>query len=84
MSEATAGMTCKELVEVITDYIEGTMPTDDVARFEEHLGECHGCDTYLDQMRLTITALGHLPPESLSGEAERNLLLAFRDWTYGR
>jgi predicted anti-sigma-YlaC factor YlaD len=84
MSETAIGMTCKELVEVITDYLEGAMPSEDVARFEGHLGECPGCQIYLDQMRGTIKALGHVPPESLSDEAERTLLMAFRDWRYGR
>jgi anti-sigma factor RsiW len=84
MGEMAVGMDCNELVEAITDYLEGAMPADEVARFEEHLGECPGCRTYLDQMRQTITALGHLPAESLSAEAERSLRLAFRDWRYGR
>jgi predicted anti-sigma-YlaC factor YlaD len=84
MSETAIGMDCNELVEVITDYLEGTMPRQDVARFEGHLGECAGCTTYLEQMRLTINALGHLPPESLSAETEEHLRRAFRDWTYGR
>jgi anti-sigma factor RsiW len=84
MSETAIGMDCNELVEVITDYLEGKMPPDDVTRFEEHLEECPGCGVYLDQMLLTITALGHLPAESLSTAAEDRLRLAFRDWRYGR
>ena len=84
MGETAIGMHCNELVEVITDYLEGAMPAEDMARFEEHLGECPGCTIYLEQMRQTITALGHLPPESLSAESKRSLVLAFRDWRYGR
>jgi anti-sigma factor RsiW len=84
MGETVIGMDCNELVEVITDYLDGAMPAEDAARFDEHLGECPGCTIYLEQMRQTITALGHLPPESLSAEAERSLALAFRDWRYGR
>ena len=79
----TPEMTCKELVEVITDYLEGALPAEDRARFERHLGKCEGCHAYLDQMRETIRALGHLPPESLSPEAERALLDAFRGWRDG-
>ena len=74
----TPEMTCKELVEVITDYLEGALPAEDRARFERHLGKCEGCHAYLDQMRGTINALGHLPPESLSPEAESALLDAFK------
>ena len=84
MSELeTPQMSCKELVEVITEYIEGTLPAEDRARFERHLAGCEGCHAYLDQMRETIRALGTLPPESLSPEAERKLLAAFRGWRDG-
>ena len=76
----TPPMSCKELVEVITDYLEGTLFGEDRGRFERHLAGCDGCQAYLDQMRQTIRALGHLPPELLSGEAERALLEAFRGW----
>ena len=76
----TPQMSCKELVEVITEYLEGTLFAEDRGRFERHLAGCDGCQAYLDQMRETISALGHLPPESLSPEAERALLEAFRGW----
>jgi len=76
----TPQMRCRELVEVITEYLEGTLAAEDRARFELHLAGCDGCHAYLDQMRQTIRALGHLPPESLSPEAESRLLAAFRDW----
>ena len=76
----TPDMTCKELVDVITEYFEGTLPAEDRARFERHLAGCDGCQAYLDQMRQTIGALGRLPPESLSHEAETKLLEAFRGW----
>ena len=59
------------------------MPADDGARFERHLGKCDGCHAYLDQMRETIRAVGHLPPDSLSPEAERAILEAFRGWREG-
>jgi anti-sigma factor RsiW len=79
----TPQMSCKELVEVITEYLEGTLAAEDRARFERHRAGCDGCKAYLDQMRATIRALGHLPPESLSPEAERALLAAFRGWREG-
>ena len=80
MNATLPEMPCQELVEVITDYLEGALPAEDRARFERHLGKCEGCHAYLDQMRGTINALGHLPPESLSPEAERALLDAFKGW----
>ena len=79
-----AALSCKELVELVTDYLEGALPAAERARFEAHIAGCDACTMYLEQMRATITALGHLPPESLSPEAEAELLAAFRDWRAGR
>jgi anti-sigma factor RsiW len=73
-------MTCRELVEVITDYLEGTMAEQDRRRFEEHLQECPYCENYLDQMRQTVEALGELSEEHLASDARDALLAAFRDW----
>jgi anti-sigma factor RsiW len=69
---------CIELVEMLTDYLEGALPPDEVAAVEAHLEICAACRTYLDQMRATITALGSVPVESLSIEAQDTLLAAFR------
>ena len=74
-------MPCRELVEVVTDYLEHRLSPRDRARFEAHLAECEDCETYLEQMRQTIRALGRLPEESLSVDARDGLLTAFRDWT---
>jgi anti-sigma factor RsiW len=73
-------MDCNELVEVITDYLEDTMSPEDRARFDEHLVCCEGCTTYLAQMRATLTAMGRIPPETVSGQARKRLLQSFRDW----
>jgi anti-sigma factor RsiW len=73
-------MTCRELVEVITDYLEGALSDDDRRRFEEHLEDCPYCVNYLDQMRLTIATLGELREDSVSPETRAELLEAFRGW----
>ena len=73
-------MTCRELVELVTDYLEDRLSPGDRARFEAHLDGCEYCGTYLEQMRQTIRALGRLPEESLSAEARDALLTAFRGW----
>jgi anti-sigma factor RsiW len=83
MSQVTHNMSCRELVELVTDYLDDQLDPRQRARFEEHLGECAACVTYLDEMRMTIDALGRIPPESLSPDAERDLLAAFRDWHSG-
>lgn len=84
MSESTLPeMPCQELVEVVTDYLEGRLSPTDQARFEAHIADCEYCATYLDQMRETIRTLGRLPAESLSGDAREALLSAFRSWRRG-
>jgi anti-sigma factor RsiW len=76
----TSYMTCQELVELVTEYVEGALPPVERARFEEHIMTCPPCRAHLDQMRRTIDVLGALPASSLSPEAEQALLAAFRDW----
>ena len=73
-------MACKELVELVTDYLEGTLPPDQRARFENHLVECGGCRTYIAQMRETIHLTGMLSEDDITSEAEDELLRVFRDW----
>jgi predicted anti-sigma-YlaC factor YlaD len=79
MSTAEA-LSCQELVELVTDYLEGALDSSEQARFEHHLAECGNCQIYLDQIRATIELTGSLHPESISPEAEEALLGAFRDW----
>jgi anti-sigma factor RsiW len=74
-------MPCRELVELITEYLEDRLSPTDRSRFEAHLAECEACRTYLEQFRQTIRVLGRLPEESLSVEARNTLLAAFRDWS---
>ena len=74
-------LSCQELVELITDYLEGALPAELHERFDAHIAHCSGCQAYLEQMRRTIRATGTLSAEGLSPEAERTLLDAFRGWT---
>jgi anti-sigma factor RsiW len=76
-------LTCKELVELVTDYLEDALSPRDRARFEAHLAICSGCRAYLDQMQTTIDSLGSLPEESLTSEARDQLLATFRQWKRG-
>jgi anti-sigma factor RsiW len=73
-------MPCRELVNVITDYLEGKLAESDRVRFEAHLEECPYCRNYLEQMRETIAALGGLCEDSLAAGTQEQLLEAFRDW----
>jgi anti-sigma factor RsiW len=74
------GLTCRELVELVSDYLEGALPPADRARFETHIAGCVNCAAYLRQMRETLTLVGTLPAEALSAEAEEELRAAFREW----
>ena len=76
------GMTirCQEVVELITDYLDGQLDEPTRTELEAHLPLCEGCDEYLRQMRTTIQALGHVPLDSLSETAQADLLAAFRDF----
>ena len=73
-------MSCKELVELVTDYLEGRLTGADLDRFEAHLGDCPPCGIYLDQMRLSVKLLGRLRESTLAPEVKSALLEAFRDW----
>jgi anti-sigma factor RsiW len=73
-------MACRELVELVTDYLEGWLSSVDRERFDAHIARCDACTAYLDQMRQTLAALGRIPEESISPQAREELLHAFRDF----
>src|SRR5205814_827900 len=62
----TPPLTCRELVQLITDYLEGGLSRRDRRRFERHLRGCDGCTTYVEQMRETVRVAGALGEEDLS------------------
>ena len=76
----THALICQEIVEVVTDYLEGTMDAELHASFETHLAGCPHCTAYVEQMRAMIRAAGTIEAESLSPEFQAGLLAAFRDW----
>ena len=76
-------MTCQELTEVLTDYLEGAMAAEDVARLEAHLALCEGCVTYVEQMRRTIRTVHALHPADVEATVPDEVLAAFRDWKRG-
>lgn len=71
---------CRELVEVVTDYLEGALSPEDRARFDAHLEDCEGCAAHLRQMRTTIRVLGSLSETAIPPAARDELLDAFRGW----
>jgi len=76
-------ITCHELVELVTDYLEGAMPAAERARLDLHLSDCPACLQYLDQMRHTIQTVGGLREEAVSPDAQTELLQVFRAWKRG-
>ena len=78
-NELSMTITCQQVVEVITDYLEGVIDPELRAQFEAHLELCPGCAEYLAQMRLSIRALGHVPVETVAPDTRSELLTAFRD-----
>lgn len=83
MGANTNDMSCKELVELVTDYLEGALSPADQRRFELHMGRCEECKLYIDQIRLTIKAAGQLTEDSINPAVKDELLAAFRDWKKG-
>jgi len=73
-------MTCQEVIEVVTAYLEDAMTGEDRSAFEAHLAICDGCEQYLSQMRHTIDLLGQVREDNLHPQTRERLLDAFTDW----
>jgi anti-sigma factor RsiW len=73
-------LSCRELVELVTEYLEGTLSSRDRARFVRHIDGCDGCTAYLEEFRETIRLTGRLRVEHLDPVAKETLLAQFRDW----
>ena len=84
MTEIAEQLSCQELVELVTDYLDGALPAADRARFEAHIADCDGCRAYLEQIRVTITLTGNLVAEQIDPAAKVALMEAFRDWKRGK
>ena len=80
MGAETEDLACRELVELITDYLEGTLAERDRRRFEAHLPTCRGCREYLAQMRRTVATVGALRENEIPAEVMDELLRSFRGW----
>jgi anti-sigma factor RsiW len=74
------GLTCKELVELVTAYLDGGLRGRRRRRFEAHLAGCDGCTAHMAQMRETIRLTGHLTEDQVTDDQRAVLLAAFRDW----
>jgi anti-sigma factor RsiW len=73
-------LVCQQVVEMVTDYLEGALSKADRARFEQHLAGCPHCTEYLAQIRETIRLTGRLAPEDLTPEMRTDLTDLYRRW----
>jgi anti-sigma factor RsiW len=77
-------LSCREITEIVTDYVEGALSLRDRLRFQLHIGMCRHCRAYLRQMKLTARTLGYLPEPELPPELEDELLRRFEGWKASR
>ena len=74
------GYACQEMVELVTDYLEGALTRSQRRRFEAHLAQCENCSEYLEQMRTTIRLTGSLSAEDLTPAMREELMQLYRRW----
>jgi anti-sigma factor RsiW len=80
MAESADHLSCREVVELVTDHLDGALSAEEVALFERHLNFCEGCVWYVEQIKTTVDALGEIREEDLPPEAKDRLMTVFRDW----
>jgi anti-sigma factor RsiW len=73
-------VTCQEVVELVSDYLDQALPPEEASLFEQHVNFCDGCDWYLDQMRSTVQTVGRISEQDVPDETREKLLAAFRGW----
>ena len=77
-------VTCRELVERLTDYLDGVLPAEDCAEIERHIVICRGCSNYVEQFRSTIDLLGRIAADEPDDAQASTALAIFRAWLAGR
>jgi anti-sigma factor RsiW len=80
MADSAEHITCQEVVELVSDYLERSLPPDETTLFEQHLNFCDGCDWYLEQLKRTVETVGEIREEDIPADAKERLLGAFREW----
>ena len=73
-------MACRELVELVTSYLDDALAPDERVRVERHLAACVGCETFIEQMRQTVAATASLGPEVIPPEGLERLLKVYREF----
>jgi anti-sigma factor RsiW len=73
-------LVCRDAVELISDYVDGTLSRRDRRRLEKHLSGCDACNAYVEQVRATVAASGHVGPEDLPDDVVEGLVNLFRQF----
>ena len=76
-------LSCQQVMELITDYLENALLPEMRKLLEEHVAECPDCENYFEQMQLTIDMLHQVARESVFPATKQELLQLFRDWKKG-
>jgi anti-sigma factor RsiW len=84
VSTAPDDITCRELVELVSDYLDGALAAPDRERFEAHLAICEACRVYVEQIRQTIGATSRIEEDSLEPPVRDALMETFRGWKRDR
>jgi len=73
-------LVCREVVELVSDYLEGTLPPRQVARLERHLSGCDPCVEYVGQIRTTVALAHQVPPGEVDADTTQRLVELYRTW----
>jgi anti-sigma factor RsiW len=80
MARSPDHITCREVVELVTGYLDGALPAGEAEAFGQHLNFCEGCTAYVDQLRTTVESVGRVREQDVPPETRERLLAAFTDW----
>ena len=73
-------LVCRQMVELVNDYLENVLPRSERKRFERHLAGCPHCSAYLAQIRVTVAIVGRLTPEDFGPEISQEFTELYRNW----
>ncbi len=73
-------LSCKDITDLLTEYLEGEMSLGDRMRIRMHLAMCGHCRTYVTQLKLTVDSCGRIPPPEVTEDLREDLLATFRNW----
>lgn len=84
MAYMVGNLSCQEVSNLVTDYLDGALPLSQRIRFHLHLGLCFACRNFLKQMKYTVSALQQLPSDPIPPHVKAELLRRFKDWNASR